>query len=118
MVLNPGSQLREVSGLSPDELALIRAFIQGAVYSWVKNRKGEWFALRDLVGGENFDWGGTPLQPLYDKHIAAGKSEKEAMEAAAIDIGWIAKSVLEEDRRTFSVDAGYVNKYRWDGQGP
>ena len=35
--------------------------------SWCKNRKGEWFSLRDLMGGDNFYWNGTPLLDMYLK---------------------------------------------------
>lgn len=114
MTLLTSSELRNVQGLSDYERHLIRAFVQGAVYCWVKNRKGEWFAVRDLVGGENTDWTGTPLEPLFTKHRNSGKDVDEAFEAAAKDIGWIAKSVLAEDQRKFENDhSGYVSRYRW-----
>lgn len=112
MTLRPESNLREPSGVNDTERALIRAFMQGAVYSWVKNRPGESFAVRDLVGGLNNDWNGTPLQVLYDKHIDAGKNDEEAFEAAAKDLGWIVKSLLSEDRRIFEVEKlDLVNTY-------
>ena len=116
MTLMPESELRETYGISDIEKELIRAFMQGAVYSWVKNRAGEPFAVRDLVGGENYDWNGTPLQVLHDKHITAGKNSEEAFEAAAKDLGWIVKSLLSEDSRTFEVEkSGLVNTYCWVG---
>ncbi len=119
MTLNTQSELRDVFGISDIEKDLIKAYMQGAVYSWVKNRKDEWFAVRDLVGGENFDWNGTPLQVLYDKHIDAGKDEESAIKSAARDLGWLVKTVLHEDRRTFEVvKEELVNKYRWDGNEP
>lgn len=77
MALIPESEIREVQGITEEEEKLIRAFLQGAVYSWVKNRPGEWFAARDLVGGENFEWWGTPLYRLYQKHIDSGKGNDE-----------------------------------------
>ena len=114
MTLLTPSELRNVKDLSNDKLQLIQAFVQGAVYCWVKNRKGEWFAIRDLVGGENTDWTDTPLEPLYTKHRNAGKGVDGAFEATAKDIGWIAKSVLADDHRTFENDhSGYVSRYRW-----
>ena len=114
MTLSTPSEIRNVQGLSGVERQLIQAFAQGAVYCWVKNRKGEWFAVRDLVGGENTDWSGTPLEPLYTKHINAGKDPDEAFEAAAKDIGWIVKGVLEKDQRHFENDhLGFVSRYRW-----
>src|SRR5262249_34932596 len=88
-------------------------FIQGAVYCWVKDRKGEQFAVRDLVGGDNRDWTGTPLDALYAKHIGQGKAGEVAIEAADRDLGWLVKSVLAEDRRTFEASkGGLVSVYR------
>lgn len=114
MTLTVPSEIREVHGLTVVDKQLIEAFMQGAIYSWVKNRKGEWFAVRDLVGGENTDWSGTPLQQLYDKHITAGKSSDAAHDAAAHDIGWIVKSILANDKRVFENDnTGFVSSYRW-----
>jgi len=112
MTLRPESELREPSGVEERDRELIRAFMQGAVYSWVKNRHDEYFAVRDLVGGLNTDWNGTPLQILYDRHIDAGKDEQEAFEAAAKDLGWIVKTLLSDDRRIFQVEkTGLVNSY-------
>lgn len=118
MTLTMPSEIRNVQGLLDDELQLVRSFVQGAVYCWVKNRKGEWFAVRDLVGGENTDWTGTPLESIYARHIGIGKADNEAFESAAKDIGWIVKSVLADDRRCFENDhSGYVARYRWlEGQ--
>jgi hypothetical protein len=52
MSLTEESQLRSVSGISDEEKQRILDFLQGAVYCWCKNRKDEWFSLRDLMGGE------------------------------------------------------------------
>lgn len=72
-----------------------------------------------LVGGENFQWKGTPLHVLYEKHIKAGKGRKSAIKAAARDLGWLVKSVLSEDKRTFEVGkGGLVRTYRWVGNEP
>jgi hypothetical protein len=110
------TELRDVKGISDPQKALIKAFLQGAVYSWIKNRKGESFAARDLIGGENNDWAGTPLQNLYDKHADSGKDNGEAVEAAAKDVGWLLKTVLSQDKRTFELGkSGLVNVYCWIG---
>lgn len=123
MALNPPSELREVSGISEDERALIRAFMQGAVYCWVKNCDNKPFAVRDLVGGMNFDWRGTPLRVLYEKHRNRGKDNASAIEAAGIDLGWLVKAVLDDDRRTFIpgkilIKDGLVSNYHWAGNEP
>lgn len=116
MALSPDSALRDVHGIGHTDKTLLKAFMQGAIYCWIKNRKDEAFAVRDLVGGENFDWHGTPLQVLYDKHINAGKEHEPACEAAARDLGWLVKTVLAEDKRTFVTGkTGLVNSYRWIG---
>lgn len=119
MAFKEYSELREVHGISDIHKSLIKAFMQGAVYSWVKNRTGDSFAVRDLMGGENFDWRGTPLINLYEKHITTGKDNDSAIEAAAKDLGWLLKSVLSEDKRTFVFEKlALVNTYRWIGQEP
>lgn len=68
------------------------------------------------MGGENFNWEGTPLYALYQKHIALNKDNDTAIAEAGKDLGWILKSVLHEDKRTFqTLDAGMANGYKWDG---
>ena len=119
MALVTPSEIRQVRGISQEQEQLLRAYLQGAVYSWVKNRPGEWFAARDLVGGENFEWEDTPLYPLFEKHLATGKSVDEAIEAAGKDCGWLLKSVLANDRRHFEVGrSGLTAGYRWVGGEP
>jgi hypothetical protein len=119
MAIKPETALRNVNGISELEKSLIKAFMQGAVYSWVKNRKDEPFAVRDLAGGENFEWEGTPLFVLWEKQLKLGKKGDDATEDAAKDLGWLTKSVLAEDKRTFKVEkAGMVNSYRWIGNEP
>lgn len=115
-MLNPHSELREVHGITVSQREAIAYFMQGAIYSWSKNNQNEWFAVRDLMGGENFFWQGTPLITLYDKHISKGKTHELAIESAAKDLGWIVKSVLANDKRTYLMEKfGLVNHYKWIG---
>jgi len=116
MSLQTPSKLRQNFGISDQDLLLIKAYLQGSVYSWIKNRTGEIFAARDLVGGENFDWFGTPLFCLFEKHRDLGKSNESAVDGAGKDLGWILKSVLHEDKRTFETHKkGMTKAYRWIG---
>ncbi len=121
MALNQPSEVRDVYGITNEQKLLIKAYLQGAVYSWVKNRKDEsegWFAARDLVGGENFEWQGTPLIVLYEKHNK-GKTYDEAIVGAAKDLGWLLKAVLNDDKRHFEVGkSGLTAAYRWVGNEP
>jgi hypothetical protein len=119
MALTEQSELRDVYGIKEPEKTLIKAFMQGAVYCWIKNREGEWFAVRDLMGGENFEWKGTPLYVLYQKHIDSGKDHETAIEFAAKDLGWLVKTVLADDKRTFEIRQDWAsNSYRWIGNQP
>lgn len=119
MSLAPPSENRTVHGITAEQTEGIHNFLQGAVYCWVKNRPDEQFALRDLVGGENFEWEGTPLYCLYEKHRLKGKTESEAITGAAKDAGWLLKSVVSDDKRTFIPgNAGLANGYRWRGGEP
>ncbi len=113
MALVVQSAVRKVTALSVTEEDQICAFLQGAVYCWCKNRRDEWFALRDLMGGDNFFWRGTPLIALWNKHN--GRAADPVKEAAK-DAGWLLKKVIDTDRRMFeSKEKGLVKQYRWTG---
>jgi hypothetical protein len=89
---------RRVMNLSVADEKAIMDFLQGAVRVRCKEDKG-WFGLRDLMGGENGDWRGTPMQRLFDRHHAAGASDAEAKRKAGIEGGHLLKRVLHEDPR-------------------
>ena len=110
MTLTIQSEIRNVHGITEEEKTRIRDFLQGAVYSWCKNRPNEWFSLRQLMGGSNYDWHGTPLMTLYEKHEDA----PDAIQRAGKDGGWLLKRVIDNDRRKFeSKKEELIRKYRW-----
>lgn len=114
MALLPISKVRDVLDISEEHKQRIFDFLQGAVYCWCKNRPEEWFSMRDLMGGENFNWTGTPLSKLYDKHIGKGKNDAAAIEDAGKDSGWILKRVIISDERVFeTMHEELIRKYRW-----
>jgi hypothetical protein len=114
MALEPQSEIRNVTGITDTQRTAIEHFMQGAIYTWVKNKEGA-FAVRDLVGGVNTDWIGTPLHVLYEKHIQMNKSPEDAFKSAAKDLGWIVKAMIDRDRRRFSfLKSGLVNSYSWE----
>lgn len=113
MIIGDNTIVKEVHGLKPSDMQRIRNFLQGAVYCWCKNREGEKFTARDLLGGANFDWEHYPLGVLYFRYIDEGQSEEYAFEQASKDAGHILKSVLADDARTFETEDGYVRSYRW-----
>jgi len=116
MALIEKSEIRRVTGIAESDVDAIKYFLQGAVYCWCKNCPEKWFAMRDLMGGENFYWYRTPLYVLYKKHINLGKENEEAINDAAKDSGWILKRVIEDDKRLFETQKyGLVRMYKWDG---
>ena len=108
---------KRVHGFSEEQLRLMRAFLQGAVYCWCKNRKDEWFTARDLLGGDNYFWQGTPLYALYT-HYLEGNIENHdyAVEEAGKAAGRLLMEVLINDKRTFATEEGYTRRYRWTGE--
>jgi hypothetical protein len=103
------SEIREVFDISDDEKQRIIDFLQGAVYCWCKNRKGEWFAARDLLGGDNYHWEGTPMFALYEKSNDVNQAAKDA--------GWLLKKMLSNDKRTYLTSKhGLVRQYCWNGE--
>jgi hypothetical protein len=115
MALIIDSEIRDVYDITDEEKQRIVDFLQGAVYCWCKNRPDEWFSMRDLMGGENYYWQGTPLFVLYQKHISKGKDSESAVKDAGIDSGWILKKLINNDtRRTFETKKEeLIRKYRW-----
>lgn len=113
-MLQTPSKIRINFRVQPEELALIKSYLQGAVYSWIKDHPDDFFAARDLVGGLNKEWHGTPLDCLYWKHKNTGKTHEKSMFCAGIDLGWILKTVLSEDKRKFSSrSVGRAKGYKW-----
>jgi len=114
-VLLKNFRVRGVVGITEEERKRIYDFLQGAVYCWCKNRKNEWFSLRDLMGGDNYYWKGTPLNSLYLKHKNKGKADEEAVnKGAGKDAGWLLKKMIKEDKRMFDTKReDYIRKYKW-----
>ena len=108
---------KRVRGISQECLDRMIAQLKGLVIGFCTNNPYRQFSIRDLLGGENFVWVGTPLQDLYEKHINEGKSDDEAITAAGQDAGRLLKrAIIEMEGRTFVLsDAGLVNGYTWKG---
>lgn len=75
------------------------------------------FAARDLLGGANYYWQGTPLMPLYDYYLEHSDGDDEyAVREAGRAAGNLLKRVLIEDsKRTYETRQGYTREYRWVG---
>lgn len=106
MIINTNQTVRNITAKIPTvNIEFAKAYIQGAVHSHCNNNAGKEFSVRILFGGDNKNWANTPLQCIYDYHRHMRRSENAA-EDAAKDVGWLLKSVLISDVRTFE----YVGK--------
>jgi len=111
MSLKHKSEIREVNGLSDLQKQRIYDFLQGAVYCWCKNRKDEWFSLRDLMGGDNYYWDGTPLYELFLKHK---DDADDPIQEAGKDSGWLLKKIINDDKRLFDTKKeDFIRQYKW-----
>ncbi|MDR2728170.1 MAG: hypothetical protein LBB56_03490 [Chitinispirillales bacterium] len=115
MLVGDFGQIRGVQVLSSQEEQRIKDFMHGAIYCWCKNRPDEWFALRDLFGGDNFNWIGTPLQILYEKEAIKGKDDKESINQAGKSAGRLLKKILfESEKRKFETkQEDMTRKYKF-----
>lgn len=106
-----------VHGFEEDELQRMRDYLLGAVQVWCRDRHGEWFAARDLLGGANFFWQGTPLIRLFDFYMARSDNDSEySVKQAGRAAGHLLKRVLVEDtKRMYETRQGYTRQYRWVG---
>ena len=106
MIVKTNQTVRNISAKIPVvNIELAKAYIQGAVHSHCNCNADKEFSVRILFGGDNRDWGNTPLQCIYDYHKYVRMSKNPA-EDAAKDVGWLFKSVLISDARMFE----YVDK--------
>ena len=82
--------------LNLTEETLICAFMQGAVYAWCNVHGSEPFAARNLVGGDNFYWQGTPLYPLYEHYhnLYPNDDSGYAVTQAGRALGHILKRII------------------------
>lgn len=111
--------VREYSGkiysisadLPQQEIEMAKAYIRDAINTFCQNNLRQSFAVRDLFGGENGDWQGTPLQAIYEYHIAARASDPK--DSARKDVGKLMKIVLsEEDGYYIQSQGGKTKLYR------
>lgn len=98
---------------------LIYTFLQGTVYAWCNSNVEQRFCIRDLVGGNNRNWQGTPLQQIYQGFYEIYHYEKNGDEKAYKEtkkaIGHALKYVLNKDKRNFIFIGKQkrVNYYCW-----
>ena len=118
----------QIDSISNHDMEKIQAYLQGCVYTWCNiYEEPTKFCAADFVGGTNKEWKGTPPYTLFSSRLEqyrreySQESEKEinarAFDQAGIDLGWILKSVLIKDKRTFNTQKEFHSAYyTWDGK--
>jgi len=119
---NPVTEHRggSVRGVSDAEIQRMCDFLYGAVRARCKDFEDAQFAARDLLGGANYFWEGTPMAVLFEKYVEEGCSHEDAVKRAGQSAGKLLKRVLIDDpNRTYVIgDAGLAAGYTWRGDGP
>lgn len=117
MIIGNPSYMK-VHGFTDREIQRMLDYLQGAVHVWCRDRHGEWFAARDLLGGANYYWQGTPLMRLYEYYMEQSDEDDEySITQAGRTAGHLLKRVLIEDsKRRYEVRQGYTREYRWVGE--
>lgn len=77
LIENTSQTVRKISAKIPEtEIALAKAYIQGAVHAHCSSDPAGELSVRILFGGDNRDWGNTPLQAIYEYHKDIKKGER------------------------------------------
>ncbi len=110
MLIQKG-KIRKIHSISEAQDQEIKNYLQGAIRCHDKVAAGKWFSLRDLMGGANFDWNGTPMQAL----IEAYQGRSDAFKMTAKSAGWLLKAAIEEDpcRHYETKKEAFTRMYRW-----
>ncbi len=100
------------------EMLNIRECLKAKVDSKIQEIDDKYFSVQDLVGGENSNWLGTKLEPVYrHRKIKWKDDEEKAVAQAGRDVGKFLSILLSKDSRCFLVkpdDSDYqkVKMYR------
>lgn len=86
-------------------------FIRTAVDFQCKSYPEQWFSVRILFGGATFQWPGTPLECIYDRHIRNGRKPAKASIVAARDIGKMMTKFLSQHPQNFNIEGKRANEY-------
>ena len=110
MLISKG-RIKKIHSISETQAQEIRNYLQGAIRCHDKVAVGKWFSLRDLMGGANFDWNGTPMQALFEAY----RGRSDTLKVTAKSAGLLLKAAIEEDpcRRYETKKEAFTRMYRW-----
>jgi hypothetical protein len=83
-----------IEGIAQGEQEKMEAYVKDSVLTYISEYPNNPISVKTLFGGENWNWGETPLQSLYDKYKNAGNTDKDAFNNAGKNAGTLLKNVL------------------------
>lgn len=107
------SIIRKVSAkICDNKIEKAKEYIKKSVDDYCAINPQTPFSVRTLFGGANRDWRGTDLQPIFYYYDNLKLDYETASNRAAIDVGWLLKTVLYEDKdHTYKEIKGYTKSY-------
>jgi len=93
-------KIARVPGIDSATFKKIVDYLDDEVDSYVQTK--EWFSLRNIGGGDRYDWTGTPLEPLF-KHFneQPNTTMEKAIKKAGQLCGRILRTVIINRAETF-----------------
>lgn len=95
--------------LSQGQKLELDSFIRGAIQGALSYK--ETFCVSDIVGGKFTEWGGTPLQWIYEYRKNRGNCLSPEAEAGK-DMGRIFKNVMSTDFRKYEIKGSIQRKFK------
>lgn len=102
--------VRVINGLNK---AMAIAYIQQEVDLYAIAHRGQWFSAQNIFGGKNRNWGGTPIQCLYEyyRNVRHYPNQK-AQSCAGMTLGWLMARSIEQSSLTYDTRNAYTRQYR------
>ncbi len=105
--------IRKISAnVCGNKIEKAKDYIKKSVDDYCERNQQTPFSVHTLFGGVNRDWRGTDLQSIFYYYDNLKLDYETASNRAAIDVGWLLKMVLSEDKEhIYEEIKGYRKSY-------
>lgn len=105
--------IREVRVIKGANKTKAIAYIQQQVDSYAMKHRGQWFSAQNIFGGKNRNWGGTPIQCLYDYYRNVRHyPDQKAQSCAGMTLGWLMACAIDQSSQLYDTRDAYTRQYR------